>query len=313
MTYLDTIKEKRASEALAKEQIQKHQTSIGATLRSGKAVAEEVAKQAAKSRSEKQAVVFDKSDLAKSQDVFTLMECIKELGTILKPEGIDWKPVETALNGLSEQMAQLPKSYPEMPEPPEDVTVKNLSELEPTLNKITEAISKLDLKPVFDPKITVKPADVKVTEKTVDLTPVVKAVQSLVPVMESLKAATEKKDDAQLLSAVRSTTEAINSIRFPIPNYVLPFRQDGKATQVTLDSSGALPVAFSSSTYKLILDETTTTSVTYVGKAALGSATSAAVWQIQKIDETSGLAITWGGTGAFDQVWDNRATTVVYA
>lgn len=74
-----------------------------------------------------------------------------------------------------------------------------------------------------------------------------------------------------------------------------------------------LPVTSSSSTYKLLLDDTTTTNVTYVGKAAIGSATSSAVWQIQKIDETSGMSITWGGTGAFDQEWDERAGTVVYA
>lgn len=72
-------------------------------------------------------------------------------------------------------------------------------------------------------------------------------------------------------------------------------------------------VTASSPTYKLLLDDTTTTNVTYVGKAAIGSATSSAVWQIQKIDETTGMVITWGGTGAFDQVWNNRATTVVYS
>jgi len=67
------------------------------------------------------------------------------------------------------------------------------------------------------------------------------------------------------------------------------------------------------STYKTLLDDYTTTNVTYVGKAAIGSATSSAVWQIQKIDETTGMVITWGGTGAFDQVWDNRATIVSYS
>lgn len=73
------------------------------------------------------------------------------------------------------------------------------------------------------------------------------------------------------------------------------------------------PISTVSPTYKLLLDDTSTTNVTYVGKAAVGSATSSAVWQIQKIDETTGIVITWGGTGAFDQVWDNRATTVVYS
>lgn len=87
---------------------------------------------------------------------------------------------------------------------------------------------------------------------------------------------------------------------------------------VTLEADSSIPVTVKadesgSSAYKLLLDDTTTTNVTYVGKAAIGSATSASVWQIQKIDETSGMVITWGGTGAFDQEWDERAGTVVYA
>lgn len=65
--------------------------------------------------------------------------------------------------------------------------------------------------------------------------------------------------------------------------------------------------------YKTLLDDYTTTNVTYVGKAAIGSATSSAVWQIQKIDETTGMSITWADSAGFTQVWDNRATTVSYS
>lgn len=49
-------------------------------------------------------------------------------------------------------------------------------------------------------------------------------------------------------------------------------------------------------------------SVVYIGEAAIGSATNAAVWRIKKIDETSGLIITWAdGNSNFDNVWDLRA------
>lgn len=66
--------------------------------------------------------------------------------------------------------------------------------------------------------------------------------------------------------------------------------------------------------YALKLDDTTTTNVTYVGKAAVGSATSSAVWQMKKIDESSGMTITWAdGDANFDNVWDNRATTETYS
>lgn len=67
-----------------------------------------------------------------------------------------------------------------------------------------------------------------------------------------------------------------------------------------------------SSIYKKLIDETTTTSVTYIGEAALGTAESSAGWRIKKIDETSGVAITWSGTG-FDVKWTERATVVTYS
>ncbi len=50
--------------------------------------------------------------------------------------------------------------------------------------------------------------------------------------------------------------------------------------------------------------------VTYVGKAVAGSATSGAVWQIQRITESDqDLIIQWAdGNINFDNVWDNRAS-----
>ena len=45
----------------------------------------------------------------------------------------------------------------------------------------------------------------------------------------------------------------------------------------------------------------------YLGKAAYGTATSSALWQIKKIDETTGIIITIAdGDESFNNVWDNR-------
>lgn len=64
----------------------------------------------------------------------------------------------------------------------------------------------------------------------------------------------------------------------------------------------------STSNYAIVLDEASAT-VTYVGKATTGSSTGAAVWQVQKLDSTSGLVITWAdGDALFNNVWDNRAS-----
>lgn len=64
--------------------------------------------------------------------------------------------------------------------------------------------------------------------------------------------------------------------------------------------------------YTTRLDTVSTTSVTYVGKAPVGTATSEAKWQIQKLDESGSpetLVITWaGGNTTFDNVWDDRVS-----
>ena len=49
--------------------------------------------------------------------------------------------------------------------------------------------------------------------------------------------------------------------------------------------------------------------VTYVGNAPIGTATTEALWQIQKIDSTSGTVVTWAdGNDNMDNVWDDYAT-----
>ena len=81
--------------------------------------------------------------------------------------------------------------------------------------------------------------------------------------------------------------------------------------------SSALPSAASTETtlqtisfggFKFSLRLATDGAVDYIGEAAIGTATSAASWRIKKVDSTSGVAITWAGTGVFNQVWDNHAS-----
>ncbi len=56
--------------------------------------------------------------------------------------------------------------------------------------------------------------------------------------------------------------------------------------------------------YAIKIDDYTTANVTYIGKARIKSSTSSAVWQIQKIDETTGMTITWAdGDDSYDNIW----------
>lgn len=244
MNYLDTLNSKKQAAKLQSDKANELEQIVGATKESSKEVSASVAKHLARGRVTTQPVQVKNADLAKTKDIQKLVTQITALGEILKPKNIDWQPVEQGLSAVVEQLKSLPTNFPKSPKPVDTVSVKNLKDLEPTLKAITKAVNSLKLSPVFDPQITVKPADVKITENQIDTEPIVKAVKALEPVLKALKTEIKGKDDTVLLKAVQATTTAINSLQFPVANYVLPFRDNtGKATQVTLDADGNLPVS----------------------------------------------------------------------
>ena len=62
--------------------------------------------------------------------------------------------------------------------------------------------------------------------------------------------------------------------------------------------------------------DTSNDPVTYIGDAPPGTATSAVGWRILRIDTTTSSNQTFqyaDGDALFDNVWDDRATTVVYS
>ncbi len=74
-------------------------------------------------------------------------------------------------------------------------------------------------------------------------------------------------------------------------------------------SAGALNVNTAGATLATRTDDAGS-GITYVGKAAVGSVTSDAVWQIQRLTETTGdLVVQFAdGNADFDNIWDNRAS-----
>ncbi len=72
------------------------------------------------------------------------------------------------------------------------------------------------------------------------------------------------------------------------------------------DSGDGFGLTFTKADYAVRVDDSDD-DVTYVGKAAIGSTNSSSVWQIKKIDSTSGADITWAdGNNSFDNIWDDR-------
>lgn len=73
-------------------------------------------------------------------------------------------------------------------------------------------------------------------------------------------------------------------------------------------SDGSFSISTSPKDEALGIDDTTTADTTYIGKAATGTATSAASWKISKLDDSTGR-LTWAdGDANYDNIWDNRAS-----
>ncbi len=87
-------------------------------------------------------------------------------------------------------------------------------------------------------------------------------------------------------------------VQVDVLSSVLPSSASTETTLQTISFGG----------FKFAIRFATVGDVDYVGEAAIGTATSAASWRIKKIDSSSGIVITWAGTGVFNQVWDDRAS-----
>lgn len=161
---------------------------------------------------------------------------LKNLEKSLAPKNIDFSLLIEAVNSLKEQVAKIPTEHPEQPEPIEEVTVKNLETLKPSINKLEDAIKKLKL----DPKINVESP----TIPELDLTPVANIMSQIKESVLSIKIPDNSKSLNEVVKAQKAVKSAIDNLTFPVPNYVLPYKNTaGAATQVQLDSNGNVPIA----------------------------------------------------------------------
>lgn len=84
--------------------------------------------------------------------------------------------------------------------------------------------------------------------------------------------------------------------------------ESGRGIPVRVNELGEIVTA-NSPEYATRVDDTTTADVVYIGNAPIGSASGASVWQIKKLDTSSGVVTTWAdGDALFNNVWDNRAS-----
>lgn len=314
-SYLDNVAQKRLDKEEAVQKQKLHQEVVNATVKSSKSVVDAITKQHELDRTlakqKKQVDVQNFPDIALREDIQRLVNAVNTLKDENKPEKIEWEPVVSALNTLGAKLDAIPQALPEMPEMPENVTIKNIGDIRNAIKPLIDAVNSKNYEPVFKPRIEVQSPNVKVDVPEVDLTSLKTSINDLGNLLsESLSA--NFIDIQPILEATSKTTQAIQSLKFPVPNYILPFKDiNGKAVQIQLDSSGNLPTTTGSTLYKTLIDKTTTTNVVYVGKAPIGTATSSNAWLITKIDKSSSpISITYADAGAFTAVWNDRVSEV---
>jgi len=78
-----------------------------------------------------------------------------------------------------------------------------------------------------------------------------------------------------------------------------------------VSAAGRLQVDAGASAFAIQVDDYSTSNIVYLGQANPGSLTNVAVWQIKKIDLTTGVAITWAnGNSLFTNKWTDRLTII---
>jgi hypothetical protein len=170
--------------------------------------------------------VTNQKDFPTSISTPDVQEVVKALENLKQPileNKIDHTPVVEALSKLNESISKLPTSFPEAPEPVEEVTVKNLIDYSKEFQSLGIAIKGIDVKPVVN-----IPED-----KPDDYSPI---IDSLTKVMDAIKAIeipkVPKTDLTPLVDATQAVQDTINNLKFPVPNYILPYADTkGVATQ----------------------------------------------------------------------------------
>ena len=84
---------------------------------------------------------------------------------------------------------------------------------------------------------------------------------------------------------------------------------DGRTPTLIYANPYSNAILTDSNSYLTKIDEPDS-STTYIGNAAISSSTASGVWQIKKISVSGTVTtISWaGGTDAFSNIWDNRAS-----
>lgn len=202
-------------------------------------------------------------------------------------------------------------NFPSPAEPIEEVRVNNLEELSIKLDQLKEAINNIKIE---KPSITVTSPEVNipapvVNVPTIDLSLLVNEVQvGLNKIRTNNKSnplAVRFTDGAEWLKEIKNNSSRTTQYMSDV-SYIKDV--SGQRVNPATEESIAKVIG----EYTIMIDDVSTTGITYIGKATIGSSTSSAVWQIMRLDE-SGTPITLkkqyaNGNNNFSSIYDNRTS-----
>lgn len=224
-------------------------------------------------------------------DIKQVVSAVQQLDKTVAGSRVDLTPLQASLDAL-------PKELPSIPEPLDAVQITNLSDLNGKFDALEAAIRHLKLDP------TIKVSSPAQTAARVDLEPL---QDVMLRVVQAVKDQTFPEpaviDLAPLAAGVGQSNKKLDDANKKLQKLVdKPIGGGGGG-----GGGGLAP------SYAVRIDDVSTPGVVYIGKAATAALTSTAVWQVAKLDTSSGLIKTWAdGDASFDNTWDER-TTITYS
>lgn len=205
-----------------------------------------------------------------------------------------------------------PEPFPEIPEFPSEITVSNLPEIQ-KVEVLNFPEQKAPIVNVEAPKVTVPAPIVNVDSPIVEVhqEEVVAELQNIAGILSK-----EETDKTEIVDEEGNPVD-FNKLFDKLGNKIgnIKVVGGGGGGGLNQDQLRATLLTTQSLNYATQVDDVSTTSVTYIGKAGIGSSASSPMWQIQKIDESGSpitAVITWAdGNANFDNVWTNR-TSLTY-
>lgn len=236
--------------------------------------------------------------------------------TIKEHKNTDLTEITKVMQGVLDEVKQIPKQNPETPEQKFIDYSKQLSQLEKSIQTVEKAIKAQELK-VDAPIVNVPETVVNVEKQNLDplKNSITTGSKDVVKAVKGIKYPELKTD------AIEKLLKKNNKLLEELPDIMprggggggsswIATDQNGTPVPIELEADGSIPVTaiIGTTNYTTrIAEDSGDTNLTYIGNAVIGSSEASAVWQIKRLDATTGLTKLWrDGNDNFDNSWSTR-------